>query len=567
MRLRASAAPRESIERQNFDTRRPGHMVRRSNPGTRSESRSESGATSLGHHIQIGPVTHSAPRLPLLRTDVYERALNARDARFDGVFFVGITTTGIYCRPVCPSRFAASAHRRFFNSPAAAERAGYRPCLRCRPELAPGCAAVNVMQHLAGAAAHRISAGALNGRSVATLAQEFGVGERHLRRALERELGVSPVELAQTHRLLLAKRLLADTQLSITQIAFASGFQSVRRFNTAFLDHYRMSPSAVRRVSTSDGARPRRAQNADTEMVQLTLGYRAPLAWDAVLEILRRHAMPTVEVISERRYCRTLRLGDHRGLLVVSDGSGTSRSARVSVSQPHVQVELSASLVPALMPLLARLRQLFDLDAEPGVIDAHLEQGGLGPLVGRCPGMRVPGVIDGFEFALVTLLEARRAPSEAANQRARDVIWSLGEPLESPIPGLSRLAPSVERIAEAGVSRLVALGVPQRRAQAIVELAQLVVTKRLSLEPGSDVVRTHQILATVEGIGERLATIILMRAQRWPDAFPASDPVLQRAAGVSSPAALLDMAEQWRPWRAYASMHLWLGAAAFSRCE
>src|SRR5262245_58238791 len=198
----------------------------------------------------------STPDHPILRRPkALQRALNARDPRFDGLFFVGIITTRIYCRPVCPARVSYADHRRFFNTAAAAERAGYRPCLRCRPELAPGRALIDAVPRLADAAAHRIAAGALNGRGVGDLASELGVSERHLRRALERELGVSPVELAQTHRLLLAKRLLADTTLSVTHVAYASGFQSLRRFNSLLRERYRLPPSALRRRATPEAPR------------------------------------------------------------------------------------------------------------------------------------------------------------------------------------------------------------------------------------------------------------------------------------------------------------------------
>ena len=217
-----------------------------------------------------------------LSGDVYARALDARDARFDGIFFVGITTTRIYCRPVCPSRISFRSHRRFFGTAAAAERAGFRPCLRCRPELAPGSAPVDAVPRLAFAAARRIAAGALNGHSVSDLARSLGVSERHLRRAVERELGVSPIALAQTHRLLLAKRLLADTNLPVTRIAFASGFQSLRRFNAAFRAQYRMAPKALVRASHSESS---------GEFLRLTLAYRPPYAWRELSAELAREAI------------------------------------------------------------------------------------------------------------------------------------------------------------------------------------------------------------------------------------------------------------------------------------
>src|SRR5438093_1516673 len=270
--------------------------------------------------------------------EAYALAVDARDPRFDGVFFVGITTTRVYCRPVCPSRLAYGHHRRFFDSAAAAERAGFRPCLRCRPELAPGRTVVAALSRLAHAAAQRIAAGALNGRSVADLARGLGVSERHLRRALEREIGVSPLGLAQTHRLLLAKRLLVDTDLSVTRVAFASGFQSLRRFNASFREQYGMPPSAVRR-KTIAASRPAAA-------LHLTLAYRPPLAWDALLDSLRPVAAPGVEVFAGRRYGRTVRIAGHSGVVFAEDAPGN-----------HVAVEVTPSLLPVLMPLIAGLRR------------------------------------------------------------------------------------------------------------------------------------------------------------------------------------------------------------------
>jgi len=467
-----------------------------------------------------------------LTADVCQRATRARDPRFDGLFFVGITTTGVYCRPVCPSRVTYPDRRRFFTSAAAAERAGYRPCLRCRPELAPGRALCDAVSQLAALAAHRITAGALNGRSVEALAREFGVSERHLRRALERELGVSPVELAQTHRLLFAKRLLADTDLPVTRVAFASGFQSLRRFNTLFHERYGMAPSVVR------WARPRRAPHAvpETDLLRLTLAYRPPFAWDALLAVLRRDALQGVEMVEGRRYGRTVRLDEQSGVVLVEDAGDAAA----------VHVDVSPLLEPALMPLLARLRQFFDLDAQPTAVDAHLAQTGLGDLVRARPGLRIPCAVDGFEIALHALSGAQ----------AHRVVRALGEPFDTGIPALTHIAPGAARVAEAGARRLATLGVPARRADALATVARLVAEGGVRLEPGSDVGTTYRALAEIDGVGDRLATTIVVRALSWPDAFPASDRALQRAAGVSSAHALLALAERWRPWRGYAALHL-----------
>jgi AraC family transcriptional regulator, regulatory protein of adaptative response / DNA-3-methyladenine glycosylase II len=494
-----------------------------------------------------------------LNPAICHRALDSRDARFDGLFFVGITTTGIYCRPVCPARISYRDRRRFFDSAAAAEEAGFRPCLRCRPELAPGRALVDAVPRLARAAASRIAAGALNGRGVDHLARELGVGERQLRRALERELGVSPIELAQTHRLLLAKRLLADTSLSVTRIAFASGFQSLRRFNSVFRERYRLSPSALRRAPASvdvghEGEPANGAAVTGEALVRLTLAYRAPLAWQALTGLLRRDAMPGVEMVQGGRYGRTIRLNGGRGVVFAENAALPHDPQRAG--KTHLHVDISAALLPVLMPLLARLRHLFDLDAEPAIIDAWLERSGLGPLVRRRPGLRIPGAVDGFEVALRALLRGRSVG--ASSDLARRVVTALGEPFETGIPGLTRLAPDANRVAEWGASRLAELGVSRRRADAIIALARVLADGTLRLAPGSDVTVAHRTLLEIGGISERLATTIVMHALHWPDAFPASDGHLLRAAGASSPGALRARAEKWRPWRAYAAQHLWL---------
>ena len=497
-----------------------------------------------------------------LNTDICARALGARDARFDGIFFVGITTTRIYCRPVCPARVSYPSHRRFFESAASAEQAGFRPCLRCRPELAPGRALIDAVPRLARVAANRIAAGALNGRGVAQLAGELGVSERHLRRALEREIGVSPLELAQTHRLLLAKRLLADTSLPVTRIAFASGFQSLRRFNSVFRERYRVSPGALRRAPRSgallrdQSPRPTTPADPAIDLVRLTLAYRAPLAWDVLSSFLRREAMAGVEAGQGGRYCRTVRLGGRSGIVMVEDAAAASRNAQ-RTPRTHLNVDVSPSLLPVLMPLLARLRQLFDLDAEPTVVDAYLEQAGLGPQVRRHPGVRIPGAFDGFEVSLLALL---RSPGRSGGALERRVVGALGERLDTGISELTRLAPGPERVAEAGAARLAALGVSPRRAAAIASVARAVADGTLRLEPGRDPIEARRALMEIAGIGDGLATTITMRTLYWPDAFPASDRVLQRAAGTAGPRALWARAEAWRPWRAYAALHLWLHA-------
>jgi AraC family transcriptional regulator of adaptative response / DNA-3-methyladenine glycosylase II len=432
--------------------------------------------------------------------------------------------------------------------------------------LAPGRARVDAISSLAAAAATRIAEGALNGRTVSQLASDLFVSERHLRRSLKRAAGVSPVELAQTHRLLLAKRLLTDTDLNISRVAFASGFQSLRRFNAAFRERYGRTPGSLRRGpgphATGNGRPHPRHPGAgvfDTsdlapEPVRLTLGYRGPLAWHHLLARLARDAVPGVERIEATCYGRTVRLGEISGFIVV----------RNEARERRLGVEISPALVPRLMALLARLRRLFDLDAEPGVIDAHLCQGGLSALVERRPGIRLPGAMEGFEVAVATLLREhgpRDSGSAAhgakeARRLAGCLARRLGDHVETGIPGLDRVAPDAGQIASAGPGELADLGIPPSRARAIHELAERVAGGRLSLEPGADPATVCRQLMEIVA-DERLATMIVMRTLGWPDAFPDDDPTLLRATGVKDPRKLEARARSWRPWRAYAAMHLW----------
>jgi AraC family transcriptional regulator of adaptative response / DNA-3-methyladenine glycosylase II len=483
---------------------------------------------------------HPDPMPPLaarsrLDHDACSRAVISRDPRFDGVFFVGISTTGIYCRPVCPARVSYPERRRFFDSAAAAEQNGYRPCLRCRPELAPGRAVCDAVPRVARAAAMRIAAGALNGRPVAELAQELGVSERHLRRAMDRELGVGPIELAQTHRLLLAKCLLTDTRLPVTRVAYASGFQSLRRFNTVFRQRYRMSPSGLRHRPARTVPTLRLAPPGD--WIRLTLGYRSPLAWNELLATIAGDTPPGVGVVDGMRDGRTIGLEGCRGVIFLE----------ASPKDSQVNVDLSDSLLPALMPLLARLRHLLDLDAEPAIIDAQLAEGGLARLVARRPGLRLPGAFDGLEVVARELLGV---------DLLHRVTEQVAAPFDIAAPSLYRMALTAERLADASVPFLSTLGVPPVRAKALVTVASAVAEGALRLEPGADVPYTLRTLSEISGVGTRLATRIVMRALHWPDALPSNDPVLQRAAGVRGAAALRRRAEQWRPWRSYAAEHL-----------
>src|SRR5918999_1405488 len=394
-----------------------------------------------------------------LDTAGYYRALAARDRRFDGVFYVGVTSTGIYCRPVCRARTPRRERCRFFNNAAAAERAGFRPCLRCRPELAPGHSSVDAVGRLASAAAARIGEGALNGGDVESLARELGVGSRHLRRVLEREVGVTPVELAQTQRLLLAKRLLTDSDLPVTEVAHASGFQSLRRFNALFRARYRLNPTGLRRAHRNGNDRPTgkdgTAERENDGVVSLTLAYRPPFAWPPLLRFLAARATPGVERVEGDRYLRTIAIAEHRGWLGITH----VRSGEA------LNVEVSGSLIPVLMPVLARLRHLFDLDANPSDIDGHLSREGLAPLVRRTRGLRVPGAVDGFELAVRAIL-GQQVSVRGATTLAGRFAAALGDALSGEAP-VRRLTPTAERVTDASVDEIAAIGLPRARAASI----------------------------------------------------------------------------------------------------
>lgn len=471
--------------------------------------------------------------------DFCYRALTARDSRFDGLFFVGVKTTGIYCRPICTVKTPRRSSCRFFSSAALAEQSGFRPCLRCRPELAPGHAPVDSTRMIAHAAAARIEAGALNdGGSLEQLAASLGLSSRQLRRSVRKELGVSPVELVQTNRLLLAKRLIAETQLPMTQIAFAAGFESVRRFNALFISHYRLTPSNLRRSSSKP---------AMSDCLRLTLAYRPPLDWNAMLRFLSARAIPGVECVIGETYHRTVGIGDHRGWLSVSPVADRNQLA----------VDLSTSLAPALPAILSGLRRLFDLDARPDVINGHL---GLDPLlapwVAEQPGLRVPGAFDSFELSVRAIL-GQQVSVRGASTLAGRFADRFGEVIETHVAGLSRIAPTAESLSTVRSATLAALGVPASRAESLQNLARAVVRREIDLECAVDPSEAIAVLINLPGIGPWTAQHIAMRAFRWPDAFPAGDLGLLKASHRTSAKSLEKIAERWRPWRAYAAMHLW----------
>jgi AraC family transcriptional regulator, regulatory protein of adaptative response / DNA-3-methyladenine glycosylase II len=473
------------------------------------------------------------------------RALSARDPRFDGIFFVGVTSTGIYCRPICPVKTPQEANCRFFDSPQEAEQQGFRPCLRCRPELAPGSAPVDDSQRIAHLIVQRIEEGAMDDRNgLETIADQFELSSRQIRRIVQKELGVPPIQLILTRRLLLAKQLLTETSLPVTEIAFASGFSSLRRFNDAFNSRYGMAPSRLRKKGIDHAGD---ATSGDTSTLQLS--YRLPYDWPGVLAFLKERELKGVEFVTDDSYARTVQLGDRRGWIKVTQAK----------SNNALMLELTNGLTPVLPALLTRVRGLFDLNARPDVINKQLRKDQiLRPLIKAHPGTRVPGAFNGFEMGLRAIL-GQQVTVKAATTIACRLVEAFCEPIVTPFPELNYLSPSPAKIAEAQVGDLAKHGIGLSRCKSIMALARAHVTGNLSLDSGlhHNPNATIERLAELPGIGPWTAHYIAMRALRWPDAFPKEDlAVLNNLGGVTAKRAE-EISQAWRPWRSYAVLHLW----------
>ncbi len=467
--------------------------------------------------------------------------VKSRDQRYDGRFFSGVLTTGIYCRPICPAPLPKAENVRFFVTAAAAEEAGLRPCLRCRPESSPGTPDWCGTSATVTRALRLIGEGVMDKHDFPELASRLHVGPRQLRRLFVQHLGASPIAVAQNRRILFAKKLITETTLPMTEIAFSAGFSSIRRFNGAMQKAYGRPPTALRK----EDSRP-----LDRTFLQLRLAYRPPYDWSAMLRFLGARAVPGVELADEKRYRRTVRVGQVTGLIQVEH----------EAQKHHLLLTISPNLSRGLIQIVDRVRTLFDLRADPMEIGRHLQKDlRLSPLVQRRPGLRVPGAWDGFEVAVRAIVGQQVSVKGATTMIGR-VAAACGDPIETGETGLTHLFPTPQQLSTADLS---GLGLTRQRIVAIQALAAAVRDGELPLGTAVSLKDIIQQLISLPGVGDWTAHYIAMRVFGEPDAFPAGDLVLRKVVGngtAVSAKRVQQIAESWRPWRAYAAMHLWAGS-------
>jgi AraC family transcriptional regulator of adaptative response / DNA-3-methyladenine glycosylase II len=464
-------------------------------------------------------------------------AAKSRDARFDGRIFVGVTSTMIYCRPICRTKPPKDENCVFFLSQASAETAGFRPCLRCRPELAPGFSSFEKHSLLAERAAQLINYDLLTDRTLLELANELDVSDRHLRRSFKKVYGVTPVKYLQSARLLMAKRLLTDSALSVTDIAFACGFHSLRRFNELFLNSYRFSPTKLR---TNRSARVNRVLS---DSIRLTLDYRPPYLWDELINFISLRTISGVESVEAGEYRRVVsveKLGvKYTGYFTVKFGA-------------KLIVNVSCGLLPVLSTVLSGVKQLFDTDCEPAQIYSKLAF-----LEGFRAGLRVPGAFYGFETAVRAIL-GQQITVKAANTIATRLVKEFGEKVSTPYSELTHTFPTPKKLSDDGITdKLGALGIISSRGRSICELAKAYCEGKITLSRYSDPTNEIAVLKELPGIGEWTAQYIAMRVLGWPDAFLHTDLGIIKALGnVSAKDAML-ISEKMSPWKSYGVIYLW----------
>jgi AraC family transcriptional regulator, regulatory protein of adaptative response / DNA-3-methyladenine glycosylase II len=470
-----------------------------------------------------------------LNREICRAARLSRDARFDGKFYIAVRTTRIFCRPVCPARSPKEENLEYYPSAASCLQAGFRPCLRCRPE-SWGTPAWDGTSTTVIRALRLIEEGALELSGVDTLAERLGIGSRHLRRLFFQHLGAAPIAVAQAHRLLSAKKLIDETTLPLATIAVASRYGSIRRFNAAFLATYGRSPGELRRGS-------KRSSSAGPSTLQLR--FRPPYDYDALLSFLAKRAIAGVESIQGDVYRRTFLLDRQPGWLEVQPCAGHSLTLRIEQVRPA-----------RLLHVASRVRRMFDLDADPLAIHSNLKHDSrLARLIDARPGLRVAGAWDAFELGVRAILGQQVSVAGASTLTAR-VAAQFGHPVPFQIDGLNCTFPEAQELIDAHLS----IGIPAARADAIREFARAMASGSLVFDGAHDSAGCVERLCAIRGLGPWTAQYIAMRALSDPDAFPAGDLALLRAAGLRTAAQLEHHAERWRPWRAYAAMHLWQGA-------
>jgi AraC family transcriptional regulator of adaptative response / DNA-3-methyladenine glycosylase II len=478
------------------------------------------------------------------------QALRSRDRRFDGRFFAGVLTTGVYCRPVCPVPLSKPVNVRWYQSAASAEAAGFRPCRRCRPHTSPGTPAWLGTSAVVSRALKLIYEGALDIGKVEDLAEHVGLGSRHLRRLFLQHLGASPVKIASTRRVHFARNLLDETELPITKIASYSGFQSVRQFNHSIRATFDFSPSELRRLRS--GVK----MTANHSGIGLQLPYRPPFDWPTLIRFLKPRATPGVEAIQEDYYCRTIEIDGEAGEIEVKPAS----------DEPLLRVRVRLPSYEQLMLVVERVRRMFDLGADPLQITSHLAlDASLCELLQARPGLRVPGVWDAFELAVRAVLGQQVTFVDSKSVIAR-LVRTFGTPTKNTAPALTHLFPRPEVLAAANLS---SIGMPAARAETLRALARATCEGKLNLAATRSLDDVIARLRTIPGMGRRRANYIAMRAFGEPDAFPSSDLALRRVLTNSrkllTEDEFLTAAQMWRPWRAYAAMHLCAAGAHFAR--